>query len=85
MDEDMISLDPIEFQSEEQLYKDCIDFYQRKTGLTEAIQTGMAGEKITRFIEYATNNFLPLILVCASGGAHIFGMLGDIIVAEPNA
>ncbi|MFQ6630572.1 hypothetical protein Gotur_009452 [Gossypium turneri] len=71
MDEDMISLDPIEFQSEEQLYKDCIDFYQRKTGLTEAIQTGMAGEKITRFIEYATNNFLPLILVCASGGAHM--------------
>ncbi|MFQ6630569.1 hypothetical protein Gotur_009452 [Gossypium turneri] len=58
----------------------------------------VAGEKITRFIEYATNNFLPLILVCASGGAHMqegtpttggvtasFGMLGDIIVAEPNA
>ncbi|KAA3457730.1 acetyl-CoA carboxylase carboxyltransferase beta subunit [Gossypium australe] len=40
MDEDMISLDPIEFQSEEELYKDRIDFYQRKTGLTEAIQTG---------------------------------------------
>ncbi|MBA0671611.1 hypothetical protein Goklo_007404 [Gossypium klotzschianum] len=31
----------------------------------------MVGEKITRFIEYATNNFLPLILVCASGGAHM--------------
>ncbi|MBA0638406.1 hypothetical protein Godav_022052 [Gossypium davidsonii] len=31
----------------------------------------VVGEKITRFIEYATNNFLPLILVCASGGAHM--------------
>nr|KJB77700.1 hypothetical protein B456_012G151800 [Gossypium raimondii] len=73
-----------------------IDFYQRKTGLTEAIQTGtgqlngipiaigvmdfqfmggsmgsVVGEKITRLIEYATNNFLPLILVCASGGARM--------------
>nr|YP_010039474.1 acetyl-CoA carboxylase carboxyltransferase beta subunit [Sterculia lanceolata]QOY45800.1 acetyl-CoA carboxylase carboxyltransferase beta subunit [Sterculia lanceolata]QOY45883.1 acetyl-CoA carboxylase carboxyltransferase beta subunit [Sterculia monosperma] len=153
MDEDMISLDPIEFQSEEEAYKDRIDSYQRKTGLTEAIQTGtgqlngipiaigvmdfqfmggsmgsVVGEKITRLIEYATNNFLPLILVCASGGARMqegslslmqmakissalydyqsnkklfyvsiltspttggvtasFGMLGDIIIAEPNA
>ncbi|PPD98887.1 hypothetical protein GOBAR_DD04101 [Gossypium barbadense] len=88
----------------------------------------VVGEKITRLIEYATNNFLPLILVCASGGARMqegslslmqlakisstlydyqsnkklfyvsiltspttggvtasFGMLGDIIIAEPNA
>ncbi|KAK8305151.1 hypothetical protein V6Z11_D03G041000 [Gossypium hirsutum] len=141
MDEDMISLDPIKFQSEEEFYKDRIDFYQRKTGLTEAIQIGtgqlnvyggsmgsVVGEKITRLIEYATNNFLPLILVCASEGARMqegclslmqmakiysalydyqsnkklfyvsiltspttggvtasFGMLGDIIIAEPNA
>lgn len=153
MDEDMISLDPIEFHSEEEPYKDRIDSYQRKTGLTEAIQTGtgqlngipiaigvmdfqfmggsmgsVVGEKITRLIEYATNKFLPLILVCASGGARMqegslslmqmakissalydyqsnkklfyvsiltspttggvtasFGMLGDIIIAEPNA
>ncbi|KAA3450200.1 acetyl-CoA carboxylase carboxyltransferase beta subunit [Gossypium australe] len=88
MDEDMISLDPIEFQSEEELYKDRIDFYQRKTGLTEAIQTGtgqlngipiaigvmdfqfmggsmgsVVGEKSPVLIEYATNNFLPLILL----------------------
>ncbi|KAK8259338.1 hypothetical protein V6Z11_D13G049300 [Gossypium hirsutum] len=141
MDEDMISLDPIEFQSEEELYKYRIDFYQRKTRLTEAIQIGtgqlnvyggsmgsVVGEKITRLIEYATNNFLPLILVCASRGASMqegclslmqmakisstlydyqsnkklfyvsiltspttggvtasFGMLGDIIIAKPNA
>nr|YP_010565757.1 acetyl-CoA carboxylase subunit beta [Croton yunnanensis]UZC29404.1 acetyl-CoA carboxylase subunit beta [Croton yunnanensis] len=153
MDEDMVSLDPIEFHSEEEPYKDRIDSYQKKTGLTEAVQTGtgqlngipvaigvmdfqfmggsmgsVVGEKITRLIEYATNQFLPLILVCASGGARMqegslslmqmakissalydyqfnkklfyvsiltspttggvtasFGMLGDIIIAEPNA
>nr|YP_009907005.1 acetyl-CoA carboxylase beta subunit [Raukaua anomalus]YP_009907093.1 acetyl-CoA carboxylase beta subunit [Raukaua edgerleyi]YP_009907181.1 acetyl-CoA carboxylase beta subunit [Raukaua simplex]QLI53359.1 acetyl-CoA carboxylase beta subunit [Raukaua anomalus]QLI53447.1 acetyl-CoA carboxylase beta subunit [Raukaua edgerleyi]QLI53535.1 acetyl-CoA carboxylase beta subunit [Raukaua simplex] len=153
MDEDMVSLDPIEFHSEEEPYKDRIDSYQRKTGLTEAVQTGIGqlnsipvaigvmdfqfmggsmgsvvGEKITRLIEYATKKFLPLIIVCASGGARMqegslslmqmakissalydyqsnkklfyvpiltspttggvtasFGMLGDIIIAEPNA
>nr|YP_009434512.1 acetyl-CoA carboxylase carboxyltransferase beta subunit [Bergenia scopulosa]ATE89479.1 acetyl-CoA carboxylase carboxyltransferase beta subunit [Bergenia scopulosa] len=153
LDENMVSLDPIEFHSEEEPYKERIDSYQRKTGLTEAVQTGtgqlngipiaigvmdfqfmggsmgsVVGEKITRLVEYATNKFLPLILVCASGGARMqegslslmqmakissalcdyqsnkklfyvsiltspttggvtasFGMLGDIIIAEPNA
>nr|YP_010272509.1 acetyl-CoA carboxylase carboxyltransferase beta subunit [Astilbe koreana]UKE80492.1 acetyl-CoA carboxylase carboxyltransferase beta subunit [Astilbe koreana] len=153
LDEDMVSLDPIEFHSEEEPYKERIDSYQRKTGLTEAVQTGtgqlngipiaigvmdfqfmggsmgsVVGEKITRLVEYATNKFLPLIIVCASGGARMqegslslmqmakissalydyqsnkklfyvsiltspttggvtasFGMLGDIIIAEPNA
>nr|YP_009872706.1 acetyl-CoA carboxylase carboxyltransferase beta subunit [Ctenolophon englerianus]QKT26946.1 acetyl-CoA carboxylase carboxyltransferase beta subunit [Ctenolophon englerianus] len=153
IDEDMVSLDPIDFHSEEEPYKDRIDSYQRKTGLIEAVQTGtgqlngipvaigvmdfqfmggsmgsVVGEKITRLIEYAANKFLPLILVCASGGARMqegslslmqmakissalyhyqlnkklfyvsiltspttggvtasFGMLGDIIIAEPNA
>nr|YP_010012054.1 acetyl-CoA carboxylase carboxyltransferase beta subunit [Jeffersonia diphylla]QOI12468.1 acetyl-CoA carboxylase carboxyltransferase beta subunit [Jeffersonia diphylla] len=153
MDEDMVSVDPIEFHSEEEPYKDRIDSYQKKTGLTEAVQTGIGqlngipiaigvmdfqfmggsmgsvvGEKITRLIEYATNRFLPVIIVCASGGARMqegslslmqmakissalynyqsnkkllyvsiltspttggvtasFGMLGDIIIAEPNA
>nr|YP_010176769.1 acetyl-CoA carboxylase carboxyltransferase beta subunit [Vicia costata]QSQ72470.1 acetyl-CoA carboxylase carboxyltransferase beta subunit [Vicia costata] len=88
----------------------------------------VVGEKITRLIEYATNQRLPLIIVCASGGARMqegslsliqmakiscalynyqinqklfyiailaspttggvtasFGMLGDIVIAEPNA
>ena len=153
MDEDMVSMDPIQFHSEEEPYKDRIDSYQRKTGLTEAVQTGIGqlngitvaigvmdfqimggsmgsvvGEKITRLIEYATNRSLPVIIVCASGGARMhegslslmqmakissasydyqstkklfyvsvltspttggvtasFGMLGDIIIAEPNA
>nr|YP_009862376.1 acetyl-CoA carboxylase carboxyltransferase beta subunit [Aglaia odorata]QKD75497.1 acetyl-CoA carboxylase carboxyltransferase beta subunit [Aglaia odorata]WOW95881.1 acetyl-CoA carboxylase beta subunit [Aglaia odorata] len=153
MDDDMVSMDPIEFHSEEEPYQNRIDSYQRKTGLTEAVQTGtgqlngipvaigvmdfqfmggsmgsVVGEKITRLIEYAANKFLPLVLVCASGGARMqegslslmqmakissalydyqsnkklfyvsiltspttggvtasFGMLGDIIIAEPNA
>nr|YP_009749277.1 acetyl-CoA carboxylase subunit beta [Goodyera rosulacea]QII91364.1 acetyl-CoA carboxylase subunit beta [Goodyera rosulacea] len=153
MDENMVSIDPIEFLSEEEPYRDRISFYQKKTGLTEAVQTGIGklnnipiaigvmdfqfmggsmgsvvGEKITRLIEYATNRSLPVIIVCASGGARMqegslslmqmakissasydyqskkklfyvsiltspttggvtasFGMLGDIIIAEPNA
>nr|YP_010936358.1 acetyl-CoA carboxylase carboxyltransferase beta subunit [Yamazakia viscosa]WKW54810.1 acetyl-CoA carboxylase carboxyltransferase beta subunit [Yamazakia viscosa] len=153
MNEDMVSADPIGFHSEEEPYKDHIDSYQRKTGLTEAVQTGIGqlngipvaigvmdfqfmggsmgsvvGEKITRLIEYAANQFLPLIIVCASGGARMqegsfslmqmakissalydyqsnkklfyvsiltspttggvtasFGMLGDLIIAEPNS
>nr|QYB22785.1 acetyl-CoA carboxylase carboxyltransferase beta subunit [Tetraclinis articulata] len=31
----------------------------------------VVGEKITRLIQYATEHFLPLILVCASGGARM--------------
>nr|WAL02725.1 acetyl-CoA carboxylase subunit beta [Koenigia forrestii] len=153
MDEDMLSIDPIEFHSEEEPYKDRINSYQKETGLTDAVQTGIGrlngipvaigvmdfkfmggsmgsvvGEKITRLIEYATNKNLPLIVVCASGGARMqegslslmqmakissalfdyqsrkksfyvsiltspttggvtasFGMLGDIIICEPNA
>nr|YP_009569118.1 acetyl-CoA carboxylase carboxyltransferase beta subunit [Calandrinia eremaea]QBC66859.1 acetyl-CoA carboxylase carboxyltransferase beta subunit [Calandrinia eremaea] len=156
-DEDDLEEDGIpdedDLDLEEEPYKDRIDSYQRETGLTEAVQTGIGqlngipvaigvmdfqfmggsmgsvvGEKITRLIEYATKNFLPLILVCASGGARMqegslslmqmakisaalydyqsnkklfyisiltspttggvtasFGMLGDIIIAEPNA
>uniref|UniRef100_UPI0030E04A92 acetyl-CoA carboxylase beta subunit n=1 Tax=Hedysarum lehmannianum TaxID=1402432 RepID=UPI0030E04A92 len=153
MDEDMVSVDPIEFHSEEEPYQTRLDSYQKTTGLKEAVQTGtgrlngiplaigimdfqfmggsmgsVVGEKITRLVEYATNQCLPLIIVCASGGARMqegslslmqmakissalydyqinqklfyvpiltspttggvtasFGMLGDIIIAEPNA
>ena len=31
----------------------------------------IVGEKITCLIKYATNRFLPLILVCASRGARM--------------
>nr|UXE31643.1 acetyl-CoA carboxylase beta subunit [Musa troglodytarum] len=153
LDKDMISIDPIDFHSKKEPYRDRIGFYQRNTGLSDAVQTGIGqlngipvaigvmdfqfmggsmgsvvGEKITRLIEYATNRSLPVIIVCASGGARMqegslslmqmakissasfnyqsdkklfyvsiltspttggvtasFGMLGDIIIAEPNA
>nr|UZA65517.1 acetyl-CoA carboxylase subunit beta [Medicago sativa subsp. falcata] len=139
--------------SENDDYPNRLDSYQDRTGLLEAVQTGtgqvngipvaigimdfefmggsmgsVVGEKITRLIEYATNQRLPLIIVCASGGARMqegslslmqmakissalynfqinqklfyvpiltspttggvtasFGMLGDIIIAEPDA
>ncbi|CAN6454627.1 unnamed protein product [Victoria cruziana] len=153
MDENMISMYPIEFHSKEDPYRDRINSYQIETGLAEAVQTGtgklngihiaigvmdfkfmggsmgsVVGEKITRLIEYATDRSLPVIMVCASGGARMqegslslmqmakisstlynyqsnkklfyvsiltspttggvtasFGMLGDIIIVEPNA
>nr|YP_010471571.1 acetyl-CoA carboxylase carboxyltransferase beta subunit [Gastrodia peichatieniana]UVG40928.1 acetyl-CoA carboxylase carboxyltransferase beta subunit [Gastrodia peichatieniana] len=153
MDEYMFSVNPIEFYSEEESYTDRLYFYQIRTGLIEAVQTGIGklnsisvamgvmdfqfmggsmgsvvGEKITRLIEYAKNKSLPIIIICASGGARMqegslslmqmakissvlydyqlnnnlfyisiltspttggvtasFGMLGDVIIVEPNA
>ncbi|KAH0854272.1 hypothetical protein HID58_090062, partial [Brassica napus] len=40
MDEDMVSADPIKFHSREEPYKKRIASAQKKTGLTDAIQTG---------------------------------------------
>nr|YP_010566843.1 acetyl-CoA carboxylase carboxyltransferase beta subunit [Medicago doliata]UZC32510.1 acetyl-CoA carboxylase carboxyltransferase beta subunit [Medicago doliata] len=138
--------------SENDDYQNRLDSYQDRTGLLEAVQTGtgqvkgipvaigildfefmggsmgsVVGEKLTRLIEYATNQRLPLFIVCASGGARMqegslsltqmakissalgdytnerllyvpilttpttggvtasFGMLGDVILAEPDA
>ena len=119
------------------------DGIQTGTGLIEGIPVALGvmnfqfmggsmgsvvGEKITRLIEYATREGLPLILICASGGARMqegilslmqmakisaalqiyqsnanllyisiltspttggvtasFGMLGDLIFAEPKS
>nr|YP_010291310.1 acetyl-CoA carboxylase carboxyltransferase beta subunit [Juncus himalensis]ULQ66973.1 acetyl-CoA carboxylase carboxyltransferase beta subunit [Juncus himalensis] len=145
--------DPEEDNEPDIPYLDKVDSNQRKTGLTDAVQTGIGelhhislaiavmdfefiggsmgsvvGEKITRLIEYATNKSLPLIISCASGGARMqegsfsllqmakissvlldyqltknlflvsilttpttggvtasFGMLGNIIIGEPDA
>nr|UIS24060.1 acetyl-CoA carboxylase beta subunit [Myosurus minimus] len=153
MDDDMISVDPMEEFKDTLTYPEKNESYQKETGMTEAIQTGLGklngipvaigimdfqfmggtmgsvvGEKITCLIEYAAEKSLPLILVCASGGARMqegslslaqmgkissasydfqkirkkfymsiltspttggvtasFGMLGDIIITEPNA
>nr|AVM82169.1 acetyl-CoA carboxylase carboxyltransferase beta subunit [Adenocalymma juliae] len=98
-EEDNFSKDPSEWDSEEEKgksYEDRLDSYRRKTGLNEAVQTGVGqlngipaafgimefefmggsmgsvvGEKIARLVEYATNQSLPLIIVCASGGARV--------------
>nr|YP_009661460.1 acetyl-CoA carboxylase carboxyltransferase beta subunit [Amphilophium ecuadorense]QCT82718.1 acetyl-CoA carboxylase carboxyltransferase beta subunit [Amphilophium ecuadorense] len=88
----------IESDSEEEdtPYEDRLDSYRKKTGLNEAVQTGVGqlngipvafgimefefmggsmgsvvGEKIARLVEYAINQSLPLIIVCASGGARM--------------
>ena len=39
----------------------------------------VVGEKLCRLIEHATSERFPVVIICASG------MLGDIILAEPNA
>ncbi|CAN6459320.1 unnamed protein product [Victoria cruziana] len=119
MDENMISMDPIEFHSEEDPYRDRINSYQIDTGLAVAVQIGIGklngipiaidvmdfkfmggsmgsvvGEKITRLIEYATNRSLLIIMLfyvsiltspTTGGVTASFGMLGDIIIVEPNA
>lgn len=144
-------IDPLGFR-DRKAYSDRLRDFQEKTGLTDAVQTGLGqldrlpvalgvmdfrfmggsmgsvvGEKLTRLIERATRERLPVLIVCASGGARMqegmlslmqmakisaalerhreasllyvpilthpttggvtasFAMLGDIIIAEPQA
>nr|YP_009547653.1 acetyl-CoA carboxylase carboxyltransferase beta subunit [Antrophyum semicostatum]AYW16256.1 acetyl-CoA carboxylase carboxyltransferase beta subunit [Antrophyum semicostatum] len=95
MDEDTAARDILSF-SDEDSYENRLLVSQEKTGLIDAVQTGIGylngtliapgvmdfnfmggsmgsvvGEKITRLIEYATQSLLPLVLVCASGGARM--------------
>lgn len=145
------STDPLGF-SDRKLYDKRLKDMKLKTGLNDAVQTGLGcvedipialgvmdfrfmggsmgsvvGEKLTRLIEAATSKRLPIIIMCASGGARMqegmlslmqmakvssalykhkelrllylsvltspttggvtasFAMLGDLIIAEPNA
>nr|YP_009293723.1 acetyl-CoA carboxylase beta subunit [Rhodymenia pseudopalmata]AOM64405.1 acetyl-CoA carboxylase beta subunit [Rhodymenia pseudopalmata] len=145
------STDPLGF-SDRKLYGQRLRDMKAKTGLFDAVQTGLGsigkiktalgimdfrfmggsmgsvvGEKLTRLIEIATKDRLPVIILCASGGARMqegmlslmqmakissalhrhqisgllyitvltspttggvtasFAMLGDLIIAEPNA
>ena len=157
LDDSLVSADPLEFV-DRQSYSDRVRANQDKTGLNDAILTGVGslrgtsdkpaiavalgvmdfrfmggsmgsvvGEKVTRLIERATAEHLPLAIVSASGGARMhegifslmqmaktsaaldrhraagqlfisvlthptfggvtasFAMLGDIIIAEPQA
>nr|AJE61507.1 acetyl-CoA carboxylase carboxyltransferase beta subunit [Dipteris conjugata]AXX76477.1 acetyl-CoA carboxylase carboxyltransferase beta subunit [Dipteris conjugata] len=94
MDEDMTAQDVPGF-SDGDSHGSRIINSQKRTGLTDAVQTGVGclngtpialgvtdfqstggsmgsvvGEKITRSIECATDQSLPLVIICASGGAR---------------
>jgi len=151
LNSNLSSTDPLGF-SDQKLYGKRLKDMKIKTGLHDAVQTGLGyignthialgvmdfrfmggsmgsvvGEKLTRLIEVATLNKLPIIIICASGGARMqegmlslmqmakvssalhkhkelnllylsiltspttggvtasFAMLGDLIIAEPNA
>lgn len=50
-----------------------------------ATMGSVVGEKITRVIEFSTKNKLPVILVCASGGARMYeGMLSLMQMAKTS-
>nr|YP_009398367.1 acetyl-CoA carboxylase carboxyl transferase subunit beta [Lophocladia kuetzingii]ARW67553.1 acetyl-CoA carboxylase carboxyl transferase subunit beta [Lophocladia kuetzingii] len=150
-DINLSSTDPLGFV-DKKLYSQRLIDMKIKTGLSDAVQTGIAkinnisvacgimdfrfmggsmgsvvGEKLTRLVEKATLLRLPLIIICASGGARMqegmlslmqmakvssalhrhnesvlpyftvltspttggvtasFAMLGDLILAEPQA
>ncbi len=95
IDDKLVSNDPLGF-SDQKLYSKRLKDMKNKTGLQDAVQTGIGkigniavavgimdfrfmggsmgsvvGEKLTRMIETATNNNLPAIILCASGGARM--------------
>ncbi|MEB3264004.1 MAG: acetyl-CoA carboxylase, carboxyltransferase subunit beta [Synechococcus sp.] len=151
LDSELAPTDPLAFK-DRRSYADRLRDYQQRTGLRDAVQTGLCriedlplalgvmdfsfmggsmgsvvGEKLTRLIEEATARRYPVLIVCASGGARMqegmlslmqlakvsgalqrhrqaellyvpllthpttggvtasFGMLGDLILAEPRA
>jgi acetyl-CoA carboxylase carboxyl transferase subunit beta len=110
MDEDVVACDPLQFRDRKP-YRDRLRDYQEKTGLPDAVQTGVGqldgrslalgvmdfrfmggsmgsvvGEKLARLIERATQERLPLVIVCASGGARMQeGMLSLVQMAKTSA
>ncbi|MGL6283624.1 MAG: acetyl-CoA carboxylase, carboxyltransferase subunit beta [Microcoleaceae cyanobacterium] len=99
--------DPLKFKDRKP-YSDRLKEMQGKTGLQDAVQTGIGqilgepialgvmdfrfmggsmgsvvGEKLTRLIETATANRLPVVIICASGGARMQeGMLSLMQMAK---
>jgi acetyl-CoA carboxylase carboxyl transferase subunit beta len=110
LDEHLFSCDPLKFRDRKS-YSDRLRDYQDRTGLTDAVQTGLGklnglplalgvmdfsfmggsmgsvvGEKLTRLIEQATEDRLPLVIVCASGGARMQeGLLSLMQMAKTSA
>lgn len=104
------SIDPLGF-FDKKLYRKRLSDMKTKTGLLDAVQTGVAcinglsvacgimdfrfmggsmgsvvGEKLTRLIEYSTCFKLPLIILCASGGARMQeGMLSLMQMAKVSS
>nr|YP_009297621.1 acetyl-CoA carboxylase beta subunit [Hildenbrandia rivularis]AOM67165.1 acetyl-CoA carboxylase beta subunit [Hildenbrandia rivularis] len=95
LDVKLRATDPLNFE-DIKMYKHRLREMKKKTGLYDAVQTGIGkivgirvalgtmdfrfmggsmgsvvGEKLTRLIEIATNNNLPVIVICASGGARM--------------
>lgn len=107
LNEEIHPMDPLQFK-DRKAYKDRLNDYQQKTGLTDAVQTGtglldglpvalgvmdfrfmggsmgsVVGEKLCRLIEYGTQEGLPVVIVCASGGARMQeGMLSLMQMAK---
>jgi len=107
LNQHLLPTDPLKFH-DRQAYSDRLRSTQKKTGLTDAVQTGtglidglpvalgvmdfrfmggsmgsVVGEKLTRLIEHATNLGLPVIIICASGGARMQeGMLSLMQMAK---
>jgi len=107
LNNNLSSTDPLGF-SDKKLYRQRLQEMKAKTGLSDAVQTGIGiiknikvacgimdfrfmggsmgsvvGEKLTRLIEHATYHRLPLIILCASGGARMQeGMLSLMQMAK---
>lgn len=92
MNEHLLPTDPLEF-ADRRRYADRLIGEQKRTGLTDAVMTGVGmirarrvafavtdsafimgsmgsvvGERLTRLIEWATEQELPLIIISGSGG-----------------
>lgn len=110
LDVDLCPTDPLGFR-DRKAYSDRLRETQDKTGLVDAVQTGLGqleglplglgvmdfrfmggsmgsvvGEKLTRMIERSTRERLPVVIVCASGGARMQeGMLSLMQMAKISA
>lgn len=108
-DANMVSVDTLKFTGMAS-YSDRLKSYQKKTGLKDAVITGLGsiherpvsiavmdfnfiaatmgsvvGEKLTRCIERATQERLPVIIVSASGGARMYeGMYSLLQMAKTS-
>ncbi len=106
-DANMVSVDTLKFTGMAS-YTDRLKSYQKKTGLKDAVISGVGvideqrvsiavmdfnfiaatmgsvvGEKLTRCVERATRDRLPVIIVSASGGARMYeGVLSLLQMAK---